>query len=70
MVLCVNVLILPIQFGWDGCWYSSGVIVHIFGAHLQRQTLGFEGIIVAVLGLSSCSSQVVEHRLSSCGAQA
>ena len=34
------------------------------------QALGEQALVVVVLGLSSCSSLALEHRLSSCGAWA
>ena len=34
------------------------------------QALGVRASVVVACGLSSCGSQALEHRLSSCGAQA
>ena len=35
----------------------------------RAQAPGYVGLVVAARGLISCSSQALEHRLSSCGAQ-
>ena len=36
----------------------------------EAQALGAQALVAAARGLSSCDTRALEHRLSSCGAQA
>ena len=48
-----------------GAWGS-----HCGDSSCGAQALGQQALVVVVRALSSCRSQALEHRLSSCGAQA
>ena len=55
----------------SGSYSSCGVHTHFGGfSCCQAQALCTQASVVAAHGLSSCVSPPLEHRLSSCGAQA
>ena len=63
------------MLGFSSCGEPGLLFVAVRGllivvASRGARALGVQASVIAALGLSSCGTQALERRLSSCGAQA
>ena len=68
MLLCTGFSLAAVSGGYSWLW-CAGFSLGGFSCCGAR-ALGVRASVVVALGLSSCGSQALEHRLSSCGARA
>ena len=58
------------SYGEQGLLFVAVRGLPIGLSHCEARALGTQSSVVAACGLSSCGSQALEHRLSSCGTRA